>query len=67
MTSYEELTPDQREQVDAFISNISPVLYWPGYGTGEVQGYVREHASNLVLSCLSIEKTKVRTRTRGKR
>ena len=64
MTSYEELTPDQREQVDALISNAKSTYL---YNLEPFQEqYLREHASNLVLSCLSIEKTKVRTRTRGK-
>lgn len=54
-SSYEELTPESKEQVDAFISNISAALYWPGSSDEYVRDYVREHASNLVLSCLYIE------------
>lgn len=60
MTSYEELTPDQRDQVDAFISNISAALYWPGASDQYAQDYVREHAANLVLSCEYIEAQKLR-------
>jgi len=56
MGSYGELTPAQREQVDAFINNISAALYWPGRDDKYAQDYVREHASNLVLTCVFFEK-----------
>lgn len=54
-TSYEELTPDQRQQVEAFMNEIKAALYWEGSSGAYIQDYVREHVSNLVLSCLFIE------------
>ncbi len=55
MNSYEELTPDMREQVDATISlhkdNMFPHL------AGYQEEYMREHLSNLVQSCIYLAKS----------
>lgn len=70
-TSYEELSlryPDMAEQVKATLSNISAVLYWPGAGEESLRSYMREHLSNLVLTCVSFveEKGKGKGQARGR-
>ena len=53
MNSYEELSPVMREQVDAYIASIKNNVLWRM--EPHVEAYIREHASNLVLTCLFIE------------
>lgn len=69
-TSYEELSlryPDMREQVDATLSNISAVLYWPGAGEESLRNYMREHLSNLALTCVSFVEEKGKGQARESR
>lgn len=56
MTSYEELTPAMRKQVDAAIENIrNNVLFTMDQYQ---ENYIREHMSNVVMTCLSIDREK---------
>ncbi|SRR6266487_898769 len=52
-TSYEELTPESREQVDAFMSNVT--FHMSELSEFDIN-YMREHVSNLVQTCIYIEK-----------
>lgn len=56
MTIYEELTPEMREQVDAFLHNARS---GPMYAINDFQeDYLREAVSNLVMTCVFIAKEK---------
>ncbi len=49
MTSYEELTPESKEQVDAFMDNMED----HGWVSDIYQRVnIKEHVSNLVQSCI---------------
>ncbi len=53
MTSYEELTPESKEQVDAFMDNMED----HGWVSDIYQRVnIKEHVSNLVQTCIYIEK-----------
>ena len=54
MTSYEELDPEMRKQVDALLRNARN---GPMYAINDFQeDYLREHVSNCVLTCVGIAK-----------
>ena len=54
MTSYEELSPEMRKQVDAVLHNAKR---GPLYSIADYQiDYLREHISNCVLTCVGIAK-----------
>ncbi len=56
MNSYEELSPESKEQMDAFLSNA---LAGDLYSIADFQvDWLREHVSNLVQTCIYFEKKK---------
>lgn len=65
-SSYAELNPSQREQVDAFLANAKAGPFWGMWNAQEE--YLRENVSNLVLTCLSTDdRERWRTKNRRKR
>ncbi|SRR6266567_1132321 len=55
MTSYEELTPESKEQVDAFMDNMED----RGWVSDIYQRVnIKEHVSNLVQTCIYLTKKK---------
>ena len=66
-SSYAELSQAQKEQVDAFLSNAKNGDL---YSIADFQWeYLKEHVSNLVLTCLSIadmERWEKKNRSRKK-